>query len=103
MDPSADTLGVARELRREIDDELFEGTVFLFVAEVGHGHRDVAGARFAMGRAQAPGMRPSIGLDECRALGSGKMADLENDCDVLCRYRHQIGRIGNLGYERTVL
>src|SRR5882724_3366490 len=103
MNPLADTLGVARELRREIDDELFERTVFLFVAEVWHGHGDVAGARFAMGRAQAPGMRPSVSLNECRALGPGKMADLENDCDVLCRYRHQIARISDLGHERAVL
>src|ERR1700688_4062930 len=74
LDPSAHALGVAREPRSEIDNELFERTVLLVVTEVGHDHRDVAGARFAMGRAQTPGMRPSIGLDESRALGAGKMA-----------------------------
>src|ERR1044072_6751399 len=53
--------------------------------------------------AQAPGMRPSISLEECRSLGTGKMAYLENDCDMLRRYRHQIGRIGDLGHDRAVL
>jgi hypothetical protein len=33
--PSADALGVARELRRKIDDELFERAVLLVVTEVG--------------------------------------------------------------------
>src|SRR4030081_2023866 len=74
INPSADALGIARELRRKIDDELFKRAVLLVVAEVGHRHGDVASARLAMGRAQAPGMRPSIGLDECRAFGAGQMA-----------------------------
>src|SRR5712675_344280 len=94
LDPSAHALGVAREPRREIDNELFERTVLLVVAEVGHGHRDVAGARFAMGRAQATRMRPSVGLEECCALRTGEVADLENDRHMFRRYRHQIGRIG---------
>jgi hypothetical protein len=71
LDPSTHALGITREPRCEIDNELFERTVLLVVAKVGHSHRDVSGSRFAMGRAQAPGMRPSIGLKECRALGTG--------------------------------
>src|SRR6266702_2540951 len=85
MNPSADALGVARELRRKIDDELFERTVLLVVAKVRHRHRDGARARFAMGCAQPTGMRASVGYQECCALGAGQMANFEDDRDVLGR------------------
>src|SRR4029078_5231693 len=101
--PSADALGVARKLRRKIDDELLERAVFLVVAEVGHRHRNGAGARFAMGCAQPAGMRASIRFQECRPLDTGQMADLEDDRDMLCRNRHQIGRVGDVGHEGAVL
>src|SRR5260370_1282525 len=91
INPSAHALGVARELRRKIDDELFERTVLLVIAEVGHRDRDGARARFAMGCAQPAGMRASVGFQECRPLGAGQMADFEDDRDMLRRYRHQIG------------
>src|SRR5438445_2644674 len=70
MNPSADALGVARELRRKIDDELFERAVLLVVAEVRHRHRDAARARLAVGCAQPAGMRASVGFQECRTLGA---------------------------------
>src|ERR1700730_15222026 len=103
LSPSAHALGIARKARSEIDNELFERTVLLVVAEVGNSQRDGARARFAKWRAQAPGMRPSVGLEECRPFGTREMANIENDRDILRRYRHQIGRIGDLGYERAVL
>src|SRR5882672_7041044 len=103
INPSADGLGVARKLRRKIDDELFERAVLLVVAEVGHSHRDGARARFAMGCAQPTRMRASIRFQERRALGTGQMADFEDDRDMLGRNRHQIGRIGDLGHEGAVL
>src|SRR6476660_8262652 len=103
INPSADALGVARKLRRKIDDELFERAVLLVVAEIRHRHRDGARARFAMGCAQPAGMRASVGFQECRALGAGQMADIEDNRDMLRRYRHHIGRIGDLGHEGAVL
>src|SRR3954468_12788029 len=75
INPSADGLGVARKLRRKIDDELFERAVLLIVAEVRYRHRACACARFAMGSAQPAGMRASIGLEERRTLGARQMAD----------------------------
>src|ERR1700704_5636443 len=51
LNPSAHALGVAREPRSEIDNELFERTVLLVVAEVGNSHRDGARVRFAQRRA----------------------------------------------------
>src|SRR5712672_3446662 len=87
INPSADALGVARELRRKIDDELFERAVLLVVAEVGHSHRDGTRARLAMGCAQPAGMRASIRFKECRALDTGQMANLEDDRDMLGRNR----------------
>src|SRR4030081_2460307 len=81
MNPSADALGVARELRRKIDDELFERAVLFVVAEVGHRHRDGARARFAMRSAQPAGMRASVGFQKCRTLGARQMADFEDDRD----------------------
>src|SRR5258708_20879995 len=99
----AHALGVAREPRRKIDDEVFERTGLLVVAEVGHGHHQGARARIAVRSAQTSGVRASIGFKESRALGAGQMADFEDDRDVLCRDRHQIGRIGDLGDEGAVL
>src|SRR5436305_10159759 len=53
---STHTFGIARELRGEVHDQLFERTVLLVVAEVGYGHRDNAGARLAVRCAQPAGM-----------------------------------------------
>src|SRR5712691_11712961 len=103
INPSAHALGVARELRRQIDDELFKRAVLLVVAEVRHRHRDGARACFAMGCAQPAGMRAPIGFQESRTLGTGQMADFEDDRDMLGRNRHRIGRIGDLSHEGAVL
>src|SRR6185369_8530206 len=70
INPSADALGIARELRRKIDHELFERTVLLVVAEVRHRHRDGTRARLTMGCSQPARMRASVGLQECRTLGT---------------------------------
>src|SRR3954451_20173582 len=100
---SAYALGVARELRRKIDDEPFELAVLFVVAEIGHRHQDCARTRFAMGRPQPAGMRASVGFEECRALGAGQMAYFEDNADMLYGNWHQIGGIGDLGHEGAIL
>src|ERR1700722_20797732 len=94
--------GIARELCRKIDDELFERPVLLVVTKVGHRHRDGARVRFAMGCTQSSGVRAPIGFEERRTLGAGQMANLEDGRDMLRRNWHQIRRISNLGHERAV-
>ncbi|WP_167558555.1 hypothetical protein [Bradyrhizobium canariense] len=64
---SADALGIAREPRGKINNELFKRTVFLVVAEIGHRHRDGACARFAVGCAQSSGVCASVGFDRAPA------------------------------------
>src|SRR3954451_19485714 len=82
---STDAFCIARELRGEVHDELFERAILLVVTELRYGHCNGTRARFAMGCTQPSGMRASIRIEERCPLGAGQMADFEDDGDMLRR------------------